>query len=92
MAEIGDLKISTVQYITRHFVQENRVVDKRREDPNKIFTETDQRWIIRKINKGAKINIYSHSKSYVVVVFIDLLSCSSGCFLKMLIGCCMYAL
>lgn len=51
IAEMVDLSSSTVQYIIQRFVRENRVHNKGRKAPNKIFNETDERWILKKIKK-----------------------------------------
>lgn len=49
IAENVNLSASTVQHIIQRFVREKRVADKGRDAPNKIFTEADERWILRKI-------------------------------------------
>lgn len=56
IAEMVDLSSSTVQYIIQRFVRENRVHNKGREAPNKIFTEHDERWILRKIKKDPMLS------------------------------------
>lgn len=56
IAEIVDLSPSTVQYIIQRFVRENRIADKGRKSPNKIFNEADERWIIRKVKQDPKIS------------------------------------
>jgi len=39
IAEMVSLSPSTVQYIIQRFVRENRIVDKGRKGPNKIFND-----------------------------------------------------
>lgn len=68
IAEIVDLSISTVQYIIQRFVRENRVVDKARDAPNKIFREADERWILRKIKKEPTISAPTLTKEVETVL------------------------
>lgn len=56
IGEMVNLSASTVQYIIQRFVRENRVADKIRKAPNKIFTESDERWILRKIKQDPHLS------------------------------------
>ena len=56
IAEMVCLSDSTVQSIISRFVRENRVHDKGRTAPNKIFTAADERYITRKIKENAKLS------------------------------------
>lgn len=56
IAEMVGLSGSTVQSIISRFVHENRVHNKGRKAPNKIFNSTDERYIIRKIKENPKLS------------------------------------
>lgn len=56
IGELVDLSPATVQCIVQRFVHENRVVDKPRNAPNKIFTCAEERLITRKIKKNPKLS------------------------------------
>lgn len=56
IAEMVRLSDSTVQSIISRFVHENRIHDKGRKAPNKIFNETDERYIVRKIKENPKLS------------------------------------
>lgn len=56
IAEMVNLSDSTVQSIIWRFVHENRVRDKGRCAPNKIFNLTDERYIVRKIKANPKLS------------------------------------
>lgn len=62
IAEIVDLSPSTVQYIIQSFVRENRVHNKGRKAPNKIFNENDERWILRKIKEDPMLSAPAMAK------------------------------
>lgn len=52
IAELVNLSSSTVQHIIERFVRENRVINKGRQAPNKIFTEKDCKWLVRQVKKN----------------------------------------
>lgn len=56
IADHVKLSASTVQHIIERFVHENRVENKGRNAPNKIFNEWDERYIIRKIKENPKLS------------------------------------
>ena len=56
IAEIVNLSCSTVQYIIQRYVREGRIADKSRKAPNKIFTEADELWILRKIKQNPRLS------------------------------------
>lgn len=55
-AECVGLSPETVQCIIQRFVRENRIENKGRNAPNKIFNESDERWIVRKIKANPKLS------------------------------------
>lgn len=56
IAEMVSLSDSTVQSIIYRFVRENRTHDKGRNAPNKIFNQTDERFIVRKIKDNPRLS------------------------------------
>lgn len=56
IAECVGLSPETVQCIIQRFVRENRIENKGRNAPNKIFNESDERWIVRKIKANPKLS------------------------------------
>lgn len=56
IAEIINLAASTVQHIIERFLRENKVKNKGRKAPNKIFTPCDERCIIRKVQENPKLS------------------------------------
>jgi len=56
IAEITHLSASTVQHIVERFVHENRLENKGRKAPNKIFNESDERYIVRKVKANPKLS------------------------------------
>uniref|UniRef100_A0A034UZ64 Transposable element Tc1 transposase n=1 Tax=Bactrocera dorsalis TaxID=27457 RepID=A0A034UZ64_BACDO len=56
IAEMVNIPSSTVQHIIERFLNENRMHNKGRNAPNKIFTQSDERWIIRKIRENPKLS------------------------------------
>ncbi|XP_053968350.1 uncharacterized protein LOC128869773 [Anastrepha ludens] len=56
IAEIVCLSSATVQNIIERFVNENRVQNKARCAPNKIFDERDERLIVRKIKENPMLS------------------------------------
>ncbi|KAH8270914.1 hypothetical protein KR026_004632 [Drosophila bipectinata] len=56
IAEIVCLSPSTVQCIIQRFVRENRVADKGRIAPNKIFDDHEERRIVRKVKENPKLS------------------------------------
>lgn len=56
IAEMVCLSDSTVQCIIYRFRHENRILDKGRKAPNKIFNDADERYIVRKIKKNPKLS------------------------------------
>lgn len=56
IAEFVNLPESTVKNIITRFVLENRVVNKGRTAPNKIFNETDERYIVRQMKENPKLS------------------------------------
>lgn len=56
IAEMVSLSDSTVQSIIYRFVRENRMHDKGRNAPNKIFNKTDERHIVRKIRENPRVS------------------------------------
>ncbi|KAF2881918.1 hypothetical protein ILUMI_24262 [Ignelater luminosus] len=51
-----NLSASTAQHIIEGFIHENRVKDKGRSAPNKIFNASDERYIVRKIKANPKLS------------------------------------
>lgn len=45
-----------MQYIIQRYVRENRIEDKGRNAPNKIFSDNDERWILRKIKQNPTLS------------------------------------
>lgn len=56
IGEILKISPSTVQHIIERYVQENRVVNKGRTAPNKIFSASDCRWIVRKVKEDPTLS------------------------------------
>nr|CAA44764.1 Uhu [Drosophila heteroneura] len=56
IAKMVNLSTTTVFNIIRRFVDENRIEDKGRKAPNKIFTEQEDRRSIRKIRENPKLS------------------------------------
>lgn len=56
IAKMVNKSQGTVQHIIERFNKENRITNKSRKAPNKIFTEYDERWILREINKNPKLS------------------------------------
>ena len=56
IAEILALSSSTVQHIIERFRRENRVENKSRSAPNKIFTDAEKRWIVRQIKENPHLS------------------------------------
>lgn len=56
IAEIVNINAPTVQKIIERFVHENRVHNKGREPPNKIFSDTDERTIVRRIKASPRLS------------------------------------
>lgn len=57
IAEVVNLNASTVQKIIERFIHENRIENKGRTAPNKIFNATDERYIVRKVEANPKLSI-----------------------------------
>ncbi|KAL7723160.1 hypothetical protein ACLKA6_019931, partial [Drosophila palustris] len=55
IAEIVNMKYPTVQKIIERFVHENRLGDKGRQAPNKIFNEAEERYIVRKMKANPRL-------------------------------------
>lgn len=56
IAEMVNINAPTVQKLIERFIRENRVHNKGRRPPNKIFTEQDERHIWRKIRANLKLS------------------------------------
>ncbi|KAF2881773.1 hypothetical protein ILUMI_24415 [Ignelater luminosus] len=56
IAQIVYLIVSTVQHIIERFIHQNRVKDKSRSAPNKIFNTSDERYIVPKIKANPKLS------------------------------------
>lgn len=56
IAAIVNIKPPTVQKIIQRFVHENRLENKGRQAPNKIFTDADERYIVRKIKVNPRLS------------------------------------
>ena len=56
IAEIFALSSSNVQHIIERFRRENRVENKSRSAPNKIFTDAEKRWIVRQIKENPHLS------------------------------------
>ena len=57
IGEIVNLSASTVQHIIERYLHENRVESKGRSAPNKIFSASEERYIVRKINVNSKLSV-----------------------------------
>ena len=57
IAEAVNMSPATVQHIINRFVHENRLEDKGRSAPNKIFTPADERTIIRKGQQNPMLSL-----------------------------------
>ena len=56
IGEIVNLSASTVQHIIERYLHENRVESKGRSAPNKIFSASEERYIVRKIKVNPKLS------------------------------------
>lgn len=56
IAEIVDIPDGTVKAIIHRFVFENRVENKGRNAPNKIFSASDERYIVQKVKQNPKLS------------------------------------
>lgn len=85
IAEIVDLSPSTVQYIIQSFVRENRVHNKGRKAPNKIFNENDERWILRKIKEDPMLSAPAVAKDVEMFLGKNVIQKLNAEYLEMLI-------
>lgn len=56
VAEIVEKSVATVQHIIERFKKEGRLISKVRRSPRKIFTETDERWIVRHVKANPRLS------------------------------------
>lgn len=59
LREIGNITNrphTTVQNVIKRYKETSQIENKYRKSPNKIFTESDERWIIRKVQADPKIS------------------------------------
>ncbi|XP_037929158.1 uncharacterized protein LOC119663621, partial [Teleopsis dalmanni] len=56
IGEMVNISSSTVQHIIERFVHENRIENKGRKAPNKIFTEKESRYLVNQIRKYPTIS------------------------------------
>ncbi|XP_037949571.1 uncharacterized protein LOC119680697 [Teleopsis dalmanni] len=57
IGEIVNISSSTVQHIIERFLHENRIENKGRKAPNKIFTEKESRYLVNQIRKHPTISV-----------------------------------
>ena len=56
ISEILNLPSSTVQHIIERYSKENRIQNKGRTAPNKIFSASDKLWIERKVKENPRLS------------------------------------